>query len=397
MSGKVVPQKVSDFITQNESVGSIKIKFEISHDNLRYFVFYSLEIEKVEEGRVRILNESLDYKEMIDGLWKSKSKIIEFDVRDKERIFKPIKNLKLITTQHEDVLIDLGVAKKIAGMNNTSFIFSNEFEEIINQQKSFHKYANIISTLKDYANKNLFIIKNENSGLINLNILIPFNYRLLDDNKNTQGEIVIGLVKPNVVREDTFNKVVKIIDQMNIVLSTIIPGLVIDVKNYGNELMKDGKQGIRLELVSRRGSIIVPLRYESDGIKKIISILNTLIIMYNNPSVCVVIDELDAGVFEYLLGEILQIISENGRGQLIFTSHNLRPLEMLQPCSLIFTTTNGQNRYMRFTNIKSNNNLRNLYYRSINLGGQKEEIYEETNSFDISRAFRAAGRVIDED
>ena len=33
--------------------------------------------------------------------------------------------------------------------------------------------------------------------------------------------------------------------------------------------------------------------------------------MYNNPSVCVVIDELDAGVFEYLLGEILQIISEN--------------------------------------------------------------------------------------
>jgi AAA15 family ATPase/GTPase len=118
--------------------------------------------------------------------------------------------------------------------------------------------------------------------------------------------------------------------------------------------------------------------------------------MFNNPTVCMVIDELDAGIFEYLLGEILQIISENGKGQLIFTSHNLRPLEMLDTSSIIFTTTNPKNRYMRFTNVKSNNNLRNLYYRSINLGGQKEEIYKETNSFDISRAFRLAGRVIDE-
>jgi hypothetical protein len=51
---------------------------------------------------------------------------------------------------------------------------------------------------------------------------------------------------------------------------------------------------------------------------------------------------------------------------------------------------------MRFTNVKSNNNIRNLYYRSINLEGQKEEIYKETNSFDISRAFRIAGKVTDE-
>ena len=31
-----------------------------------------------------------------------------------------------------------------------------------------------------------------------------------------------------------------------------------------------------------------------------------------------VVDELDAGIFEYLIGEILQIISESGKGQLIF-------------------------------------------------------------------------------
>jgi hypothetical protein len=109
-----------------------------------------------------------------------------------------------------------------------------------------------------------------------------------------------------------------------------------------------------------------------------------------------VVDELDAGVFEYLLGELLQIISQSGKGQLIFTSHNLRPLEMLDTNSLVFTTTNPKNRYVRFANVKTNNNLRHLYYRSINLGGQKEDIYEQTNSYEIARAFRVAGRVKDE-
>jgi len=226
-----------------------------------------------------------------------------------------------------------------------------------------------------------------------MNLLIPFSFRLLDEKKVTQGDLAIGLLKPSVVPEEVYNVVVKIIDQMNIVLETIVPGLNIGLKNHGKQLTDDGSEGIRIELISIKENIKVPLKYESDGIKKIISILSTLITMFNNPTVCMVVDELDAGIFEYLLGEILQIISENGKGQLIFTSHNLRPLEMLSTSSIIFTTTNPKNRYMRFTNVKSNNNLRNLYYRSINLGGQKEEIYKETNSFDISRAFRIAGRV----
>ena len=46
------------------------------------------------------------------------------------------------------------------------------------------------------------------------------------------------------------------------------------------------------------------------------------------------------GVFEYLLGEMLNIISEKGKGQLIFTSHNLRPLETIDKGFIAFTTTN---------------------------------------------------------
>jgi AAA15 family ATPase/GTPase len=143
--------------------------------------------------------------------------------------------------------------------------------------------------------------------------------------------------------------------------------------------------------MSKKNHKEIPLRYESEGIKKIISILQLLIVVYNNSSITVAIDELDAGIFEYLLGELLRIISEKGKGQLIFTSHNLRPLETLDKGFIAFTTTNPENRYLRMTNVKENNNLRDFYYRDIVLGEQDEVVYDLTNNYDIALAFREAG------
>ena len=115
---------------------------------------------------------------------------------------------------------------------------------------------------------------------------------------------------------------------------------------------------------------------------------------FSDPSICLAIDELDAGIFEYILGELLQIFDESAKGQLIFTSHNLRALEMLEKESIMFSTTNSSNQYIHMKNIKQSNNLRDVYLRSITLGGQKEEIYKETSSLKIARAFRKAGRCV---
>jgi len=119
-----------------------------------------------------------------------------------------------------------------------------------------------------------------------------------------------------------------------------------------------------------------------------------LIQAFGNASICLAIDELDAGVFEYILGELLNIFANNAKGQLIFTSHNLRALEMLDKESIMFSTANPQNRYIHMKNIKSTNNLRDVYLRSITLGGQNEVIYSETDSLKIARAFRKAGRSV---
>ena len=64
------------------------------------------------------------------------------------------------------------------------------------------------------------------------------------------------------------------------------------------------------------------------------------------------IDELDSGIYEYLLGECLEVMQDKAKGQLIFTSHNLRPLEILENDSLLYTTVNPENCYIKSSYIK---------------------------------------------
>ena len=68
---------------------------------------------------------------------------------------------------------------------------------------------------------------------------------------------------------------------MNIVLEKIVPGLTIAVKDLGNQLMANGAVGKRIELVSNKNSKEIPLKYESEGIKKIVSILQLLVVVFN--------------------------------------------------------------------------------------------------------------------
>ena len=223
---------------------------------------------------------------------------------------------------------------------------------------------------------------------------LPLSFKYESVSQSAIGNIAIPLEHATLVPLDTLIIVEKIIQNMNIVLTQIVPGLNISIQRLGTEILQDNTTGCRIQLISNKNNKSIPLCYESDGIKKIISILQLLIVVYNQSSITIAIDELDSGIFEYLLGELLRIISEKGKGQLIFTSHNLRPLETIDRGFIAFTTTNPKNRYIRFSNVKANNNLRDFYYRDIILGEQREFIYNLTNNAEISFAFKEAGEYI---
>ena len=65
------------------------------------------------------------------------------------------------------------------------------------------------------------------------------------------------------------------------------------------------------------------------------------------------------------------------KGQLIFTSHNLRVLEKLDYKNIICSTINPKNRYINLTGVGANNNNRDFYIKSLTIGGQKEELYDD--------------------
>ena len=197
----------------------------------------------------------------------------------------------------------------------------------------------------------------------------------------------------NCIPKNVFPRVRETIQNISIVLTKVVPGLTIEVEEMQpneNVCFVPYPNSIAIELFSCRDGIKMPLSMESDGIKKIVSIMILLIAAYNDSSVTVIIDEIDAGIFEYLLGEILKVLSESAKGQIVFTAHNLRPLEVLPAKDILFTTPNPENPIVKIPN-RGNSNLRDTYFRYIILGRQESQVYIPTDRDDIDLAFYCAG------
>ena len=64
---------------------------------------------------------------------------------------------------------------------------------------------------------------------------------------------------------------------MNIVLQQLVPGLTVGVVGLGPVVSKEGAAGRLIQLMSLKNGKAIPFRYESEGIKKIVSILQLLI------------------------------------------------------------------------------------------------------------------------
>lgn len=385
MSGQALKKDKVYLVTQGREKGHIECVFALCFEGLRYRVRYGVSLSVVGDS-LKIVEERLEYQPArLRARYRS---VAEYEVSAPpvDSTFLPEMVYRALMAKVKDKRDSLTLAKRRAYDNATSYIFNDETYEILQDGMDVER-AGILRVMRWFAQTNLTIIERRHSGLLCLNFL-----PLSTMSKYGHGHVPMMLDEPNVMPIPMYEKLKELSHQLNGVLNSIIPGLSVDVYELGTKLTEQGVEVMRFELVSVRGSVKIPLRYESEGVRKILSILGTMIDVYNNPSACLIVDELDAGIFEYLLGELLKVIQESGKGQLIFTSHNLRPLEMLSKESVLFSTTNPMNRYIRFTGIKPNNNLRNCYICEINLQEQAEQVYCPTNTSSMNRAFFRAGR-----
>ncbi|MDR1906226.1 MAG: ATP-binding protein [Clostridiales bacterium] len=387
--GRGLVRRFFDCLYVNAERSSVTVEFSVSVNEKKYFVSYEAVLKFIENNTdFSVAKESLKCFGM-DGDKYRASVVCDFE---EENIFLPKRLFDTLTGGDKKLKTNLYAQKVLSKEHKMSFIFNPSVMELLKKSGGANELLAVISALGQYASMDLFVIKNSHSGIISLNELIPFSFKIEDGGTRiVKGEAGIRLDQPTLFPMVGYKDVSVLIGQLNVVIKCLVPNLQIEVKEYGEQVDDSGAPCMRFELLACSAGTKLPLRNESEGIKKIISILSVLISFYNGENTTVLIDEFDAGIFEYLLGELLSVLRDNARGQLIFTSHNLRPIEVLDRENIYFSSCNPKKRYIRLTNVKSNGNLRDFYYRTIELGGQEEKLFDETNLSELSLALRIAG------
>ena len=113
----------------------------------------------------------------------------------------------------------------------------------------------------------------------------------------------------------------------------------------------------------------IPSKYESDGTKRILNQFDTIIGSLLGETV--ILDEIDNGIHDVLMKNIIMSIKDEITGQLIITTHNTLLLEIL-PKEYIYILSTDYNGNKTINSIKEygikiqkNNNARDLYFKGI--------------------------------
>lgn len=401
MAGAAVPSAYADCVAIGKEFSELEFVFDLQYKNdvIREAVYsFYLSSQKLsddelhekykdapddfevpdEDCKVVIFNEKFSL------IWENASKRqVIIDTSSEESPFVPTTKRKEIAGSGKKTLVSLEVNKQLAYGKSRSFIFMKETLQLFGENDNKSLFFQVLVELRLFARNYLFVVDTKSSGFIRLNFALPIY--------TGNGQFMFDVRRPVTIDNREIEELREDIGKISSVLTQLVPGLSIGIKEISQTLDKDGNAATIAMLIAYREGKELPLRDESDGVRKIISVLSLIIAAFNEQSVTVAIDEFDAGIFEYLLGEILQAIEESGKGQFIFTSHNLRPLEVINKKFLYFTTTNPQNRYIRLKKIATTNNLRDTYFREIILCEQEEEIYNRTKKFKIVAALKKAG------
>ena len=363
ISGNLKDFDIKMLDESNEAVIAIEIE-QVGLKTIRYEVTFKRSDDGfiiVKEALYNIIGDSLD-------------NILTFDLYSAEIVkSKYPLNLSL------DVL---KIIKNLSLKDKSSFLFNDNFIDTIKEIDVLMIYLVI---MKNFA-KNIKIYHNQSASLIkNNNIALPF--LLKDKNTYTQHLFEKHDYIP-IKYKDDYEVLVK---QINLVVSVLFPHLQLSTLQRDIRIGKDGQDEVRLELIVENNGKTFSIQHESDGIKKLITIISYLIYVYNNESAIVVIDEIDAHIYEYLLGELIDLIATGAKGQLIFTSHNLRVLEKLDDKKIIFTTNQSDNRFIKIKDYNQDDNLRDIYIRSIIIDDIEQSFYSGSGQGDIRLAFTMAG------
>ena len=261
-------------------------------------------------------------------------------------------------------------------LNSNVFInekYNIELEE--NIDKYWGRYSFLSLLLFESTDKNKEYIKNNISSkifdVINKLILMTIHVnnwfsRMVPDNilnKRYLIDLKSGTVDKNKIEE---------IKKYENVLNIFFTQAYADIKNV-KYIIEDLGEEIKYKLYFSKmiGGVLrdIPVDLESEGTRRIVDKFDTLIGAIMGETV--IIDEIDNGIHDLLMKNIILSIKDEITGQLIITTHNTLLLEIL-PKECIYILSVDYKGYKNINTIKEyglkiqkNHNIRDLYFKGV--------------------------------
>lgn len=366
-------EKIISFISKGKN--SLKIILELEIKDYVYLIELELGLNKFED--IMILKEGIHiksikprsrYKRLIElenDISLAQPRVYLYE-RDKEKLQDYFGNLqedifsKNLTSPQEIIL-------KLSNFNSFISILVGEIRKLSDDNKEIKKkYLEIenkcILILESFFNINVISLKEQ--ALPNLEIVIPLNFCT----ETAQGTIAICCKNNsnNSYNEKQLDIIKQVIKNVNKLFPLFTQEAILECKE---DILSKTEDGIKYSIkiaVRRKGKEAIDISYESTGMIKLFMLLSALINIIQKEDTILLVDEIDVHIFEYLLAYLLEILSNYSRGQLIFTAHNLLPLEKLNKNSIILTSYKDERITYEYFNgkVSSSTNLRLKYLKA---------------------------------
>lgn len=266
--------------------------------------------------------------------------------------------------------------KIVKNLNNNIFKdrkYNEELIEIIDKYWGKYSFLSLLSLEmleknKEYVNskisKNIFDVIDQ-ILLMTVHVDDPITGMI---SKDTTRDRKLSSIKSGMVEKGKLNEIKKYENVLNIFFTQAYS----DIKEV-KYIITEKEDEINYELYFNKmiGGKIKSISYihESQGTKRILNQFDTLLGSLLGETV--IIDEIDNGIHDVLMKNIIMSIKDEITGQLIITTHNTLLLEILpkEYIYMISTDYNGNktiNSIKEYgTKIQRNNNARDLYLKGV--------------------------------
>lgn len=253
-------------------------------------------------------------------------------------------------------------------LNKNSFLLASqrrELEELNSKLWGKHTFISIFNQYQDKVNEQ-FVNKNVTNHL--LDVIDEFNKLIIWDDE-IKGPFVDNGTLLADMEKGTINKEqLPQLKKCEEVIYNYFSSLYADIKDVRYKLKEEGNvinyqlyihKNISNELVE------IPFYLESNGTKNLLSLLTAFFWVTKGNTV--IIDEIDSGIHDILMNQIIRDISSDIKGQLLFTTHDTFLLRELPTSSIYFINIDimGNKRILSANDfdrkVSVNNNIQNMY------------------------------------